>query len=151
MLYNFLKKSHQAKNCSSERNCRHCKDTPSSVICDTLRETKRETKNLDNYSKITSAISYKVESKRNCVLLLTARAMAVDENRECCVPVRILLDTENLCSKLTLKAIRRKTLTLNSFGETRYMKQRCDRVKLHLQNHENSETVKISALKYHVI
>ena len=121
MLYNFLKKSHQAKNCSSERNCRHCKDTPSSVICDTLRETKRETKNeenpetkqkLDNYSKITSAISYEVESKRNCVLLLTARAMALNENRECCVPVRILLDTENLCSKLKLKAIRRKTLTL---------------------------------------
>ena len=165
--YNCLKKGHQAKNCSSERNCRHCKKRHHQSICDTLRlrETKREAKNEENAetqqmpndsSKITTATSYGVESKRNCVLLQTARAMAVDENREYCVPVRILLDTgsqqsyvtENLCSKLNLKAVKRENLTLNTFGENRYKKQRCDRVELYLQKPGNSETVKISALKY---
>ena len=168
--YNCLKKGHQANDCLSERNCRHCKKRHHQSIYDTLRlqETKREAKNEENEethqmpddsSKITTATSYGVESKQNCVLLQTARAMAVDENREYCVPVRILLDTgsqqsyvtENLCSKLNLKAVKHETLTLNTFGENRYKKQRCDRVELYLQKPGNSETVKVSALKYPVI
>ena len=48
--YNCFKKGHQAKNCSSERNCRHCKKRHHQSICDTLRlrETKREAKNEEN-------------------------------------------------------------------------------------------------------
>ena len=115
-------------------------------ICDTLRETKREAKNEENAeaqqmpddsSKITTATSYGVESKRNCVLLQTARAMAVDENREYCVPVRILLDTgsqqsyvtENLCSKLNLKAV--KQLWILS-GPTSDLSSRGENVSSHL-------------------
>lgn len=86
------------------------------------------------------------------VLLWTAATYAQGFNNSSPVPVRILLDsgsqrsyvTTALKERLKLAPLKTETLNLNTFGDDRFTKQRCDLVKLSLRGKEDD--VEISAL-----
>ncbi|XP_067029594.1 uncharacterized protein [Acropora muricata] len=76
------------------------------------------------------------------VLLQMAATYAQGFNNSSPVPVRILLDSDSQRSKLA--PLKTETLDLNTFGDDRFTKQRCDLVKLSLRRREDD--VKIYAL-----
>ena len=86
------------------------------------------------------------------VLLQTVATFAHADHQSDPVPVRILLDsgsqrsycTNALKEKLGLVPTKTETLSLNTFGDERFTKQRCDLVKLTLQG--KNEDIEISAL-----
>ena len=86
------------------------------------------------------------------VLLQTAATYAQGLNDSSPVPVRILLDsgsqrsyvTTALKERLKLAALKTETLNLNTFGDDRFTRQRCELVKLSLRGKEDD--VEISAL-----
>jgi len=86
------------------------------------------------------------------VLLQTAATYAQGLNNLSPVPVQILLDsgsqrsyvTTALKERLKLAPLKTETLNLNTFGNDRFTKQRCDLVKLSLRGKEDD--VEISAL-----
>ena len=86
------------------------------------------------------------------VLLQTAATYAEGLNDSSPVPVRILLDsgsqrsyvTTALKERLKLAALKTETLNLNTFGDDRFTKQRCELVKLSLRGKEDD--VEIFAL-----
>ena len=102
----------------------------------------------------TNATSGKGQYK---VLLQTVATYAQGEHQSNPVPVRILLDsgsqrsycTNALKQKLGLVPTKTETLNLNTFGDERFTKQRCDLVKLSLQG--MNEDIEISALCFQKI
>ena len=99
-----------------------------------------------------------VSSKaKGTVLLQTARATAVNDVNSETASVRILLDTgsqrtyitNRLKEKLNLSPVKSETLHLNTFGDERYTKQRCDVVNLRLQGSQGE--IEISALCFREI
>lgn len=164
--YNCLRKGHHLKDCTSERNCRHCNKRHHQSICDKvhvkkLEETPTQVSSDTTTSETvtTTTTSNTAGKKRHGVLLQTARAIALDETGDVSVSVRILLDngsqrsylTDNLRSKLKLKSVQREKLNINTFGENRFKTQKSDLVHLRLQRPGNPETIDISALTFPVI
>ena len=113
-----------------------------SASCDVVKSVESRRRILTTSGRCYNCLK-KGHQAKNCSSEGNCRHCKKRHHQSICV-------TENLCSKLNLKAVKRETLTLNTFGENRYKKQRCDRVELYLQKPGNSETVKISALKYPV-
>ena len=81
-------------------------------------------------------------TRTSAVLLQMAATYAQGFNNSSPVPVRILLDSDSQRSKLA--PLKTETLDLNTFGDDRFTKQRCDLVKLSLRHREDD--VKIYAL-----
>ena len=95
------------------------------------------------------------------MLLQTATALASKEDGTKTTRARILFDngshrsyvTQQLKLRLNLKSYKTETLHLNTFGEQKYRKQRCEVVKIRINKpgfSENDE-VQISALSFPVI
>ena len=92
------------------------------------------------------------------VILQTATASAISEDGSKTTCVRILFDngsqrsyvSENLKYKLGLKSKGTETLNLNTFGEQKFQKQRCELLKLKLRASDGDD-VMIKALKFPVI
>ena len=95
------------------------------------------------------------------VLLQTATVMAYNENSGKSVPVHILLDcgsqrsyvTNCLKSELDLKAVKTKNVHLNTFGDDKFKKQKCDIVNLKLKGRYNGyhNEIEINALCFPTI
>ena len=89
------------------------------------------------------------------VLLQTTTALATGQDGSKSTRVKILFDcesehsylTNSLKSRLSPKPTRMKNLHLNTFGESNFLKQKCDVVTLHLESC-NNETVKVSVLSF---
>ena len=92
------------------------------------------------------------------VILQTATATAVSEDGSKTTCVKILFDngsqrsyiSENLKSKLGLKSKGTEALNLNTFGEKKFRKQRCELLELKLRASDGNDVV-IKALKFPVI
>ena len=119
------------------------------------QETNRSSENSNPTSvSHTTTASSKGQSK---VLLQTVATLAHADHQSDPVPVRILLDsgsqrsycTNTLKEKLGLVPTKTETLSLNTFGDERFTKQRCDLVKLTLQG--KNKDIEISALCFRKI
>ena len=152
--FNCLRFGHEAKECRNPKTCRHCRQRHHQSICP-LRDQgkpkpKEDSSELTGEPKTTTTT---VSSKaKGTVLLQTARATAVNDVTTETASVRILLDTgsqrtyitNRLKEKLNLRPVKSETLHLNTFGDQRYTKQRCDVVNLRLQGSQGE--IEISAL-----
>ncbi len=92
--YNCLRKGHQAKDCFSEKNCRHCNKRHHQSICDIAHvrgsENPEELPKQDSNEPatlVTTATSHTNGRKRNSVLLQTERAIATHESGDNAVRV----------------------------------------------------------------
>ena len=164
-----LRKGHRNTQCPSNKDCRRCHGNHHQSVCERrhidpravpfqpqanhaklAQETNRSSENSNPTSvSHTTTASSKGQSK---VLLQTVATFAQADHQSDPVPVRILLDcgsqrsycTNALKEKLALVPTKTETLSLNTFGDERFTKQRCDLVKLTLQG--KNEDIKISAL-----
>ena len=86
--------------------------------------------------------------------LQTATTYAHSKEQNRLVPVRVLMDsgsqrsyvTESLRKRLGIVSETMEVLNLNTFGNDRFVKQKCNRVRLQLQG--KSKDIEISALCY---
>ena len=119
------------------------------------RSTNEERTELNDKDSSSASVSHTTTTSAKGpykVLLQTAATYAKGFNDSSPVPVRILLDsgsqrsyvTTALKERLKLAPLKTETLNLNTFGDDRFTKQRCDLVKLSL--HGKEDTVEISAL-----
>jgi len=94
---------------------------------------------------------------KNEILLQTARTFAYTAN-DGLVPVRILMDvgsqrsylSDELKSKLNLKPVKRESVTVNTFGNEEFSKQKCDLIKVRLQAKQDKD-IEITALSFQAI
>ncbi len=137
-----LKKGHRANSCNSNRRCRKCNNKHHQSICLKKQESqseKEETRKSANGSETVTATA-KVDSRKQTVLLQTARAHVFGEKRENKVMARILLDngsqrtyiTEELKSKLQLTEENTQEINLNTFGSERFKKKKCSQVSFNI-------------------
>jgi hypothetical protein len=92
------------------------------------------------------------------VMLQTATASAISYDGSTSIPVKIIFDSgsqrsyvsDHLKTKLGLKSQRSETLHLNTFGEKRFRRQKCELLQLKLCA-SNDEQVTIEALNFPVI
>ena len=152
--FNCLRFGQEAKECRNLKTCRHCRQRHHQSICPLGDQGKPKPKEdspelTEEPKTTTTTVSNK---KKGTVLLQTARATAVNDVNSETASVRILLDTgsqrtyitNRLREKLNLSPVKSETLHLNTFGDERYTKQRCDVVNLRLQGSQGE--IEISAL-----
>ena len=119
------------------------------------RSTNEEHTELNDKDSSSASVSHTTTTSAKGpykFLLQTAATYAKGFNDSSPVPVRILLDsgsqrsyvTTALKERLKLAPLKTETLNLNTFGDDRFTKQRCDLVKLSL--HGKEDNVEVSAL-----
>ena len=119
------------------------------------RSTNEERTELNDKDSSSASVSHTTTTSAKGpykVLLQTAATYAKGFNNSSPVLLRILLDsgsqrsyvTTALKERLKLAPLKTETLNLNTFGDDRFTKQRCDLVKLSL--HGKEDNVEISAL-----
>ena len=92
------------------------------------------------------------------MLLQTATTYAYSQHSNRAIPVRVLLDscsqrsyaTNHLKKRLGLQPVKKETLNLNTFGQDKFTKQKCDVVSLNLKGKEGKD-IEISALCFEKI
>ena len=160
-----LLKGHIMKQC--DKKCRRCQglhhqsiskahDPPKESQTKQDNSKGSDKKDPEGHTVATSTVSQlsRSSTRKREVLLQTATMFAFSHDDSELVPVRILLDsgsqrsyvTDQLKEKLGLNSLGTETLNLNTFGDDRVTKQRCDKVKIKLQ--AKPETVEISALTF---
>ena len=88
-------------------------------------------------------------------MLQTAKTYAYCNETGKRVEVRVLLDLvgqstfilDNIKDKLGLKTLKSELVNLNTFGDSKYHKRKCDLVKLNLETVDSWE-LEVFALKY---
>ena len=81
------------------------------------------------------------------VLFQTAKTLAYGSDKSKHVEVRVLLDlggqrsfiSENVKNKLGLKSLKSEIVNLNTFGDNKYHKRKCDLVKVNLETIESGQ------------
>ena len=89
------------------------------------------------------------------MFLQTAKTYAYSQHSNRAIPVRVLLDsgsqrsyaTNHLKKRLGLQPVKKETLNLNTFGQDKFTKQKCDVVSLNLKGKD----IEISALCFEKI
>lgn len=156
-----LSSGHRVAECSVNRRCRKCGRKHHQSLCeqtvpvDPPKETVAAQEGSDKDTvKVTT-----VARCKNEVLLQTARTFAYTAD-DGLVPVRILMDvgsqrsylSNELKSKLNLKPMKRENITVNTFGNEEFNKQKCDVIKVRLQaKHGKDVDVEITALSFPAI
>ncbi|XP_078368716.1 uncharacterized protein LOC144652543 [Oculina patagonica] len=160
-----LKTGHGVNNCVKTRKCRHCDGRHHQSICpriDTPTEEQRNTnrnensKESQNESTTVTTTTTANSLTKGTVLLQTASCMAINGSNS--IPVRVLLDngsqrsyvSSSVSSRLNLKPVSSENLSINTFGDANYRKQKCNVVKLCLQTRSHEE-LELFALNYPVI
>ncbi len=164
-----LRIGHRSNQCFPTRKCRRCEGAHHQSIC-TQSPTKfsehkkpgTEVKPTDenaskpagsNSNAVTANQISTTATRSKCkVFLQTATTYACSPNTTSVVPVRVLMDsgsqrsyvTESLKQKLGLVPDKTEVLNLNTFGDDKFRKQRCDQVRLLLQG--QTKDIEISAL-----
>ncbi len=161
--FNCLRIGHNANICRNEKKCRHCDGRHHQSICPkrkpvTKKETDRtETKPKDEPKNEFCGTTTLTRVGKGSVLLQTARAYAV--NGSTSIPVRILFDTgsqrsyvtDNVTRKSRLTPMKRETLNLNTFGNTKSKRQSCELFKFHIQNQKSGENMELKAINFPTI
>ena len=170
--FTCLRKGHNSEQC--DKTCRRCNSGKHhQSICFELntnspRNTNTPTsstsgdqneKDTENNGVTTATTNSENTNPKRKVLLQTAVAIAKNDEGTKSTTIRILFDngsqrsyiTDNLRSKLQLKSLQTEKLNLNTFGESKFRKQRCDVVNLRLQKSEHDDPITISALTFPVI
>ena len=161
--FNCLRIGHNANTCRNEKKCRHCDGRHHQSICPkrkpvTKKETDRtETKPKDEPKNEFCGTTTLTRVGKGSVLLQTARAYAV--NGSTSIPVRILFDTgsqrsyvtDNVTRKSRLTPMKRETLNLNTFGNTKSKRQSCELFKFHIQNQKSGENMELKAINFPTI
>lgn len=120
----------------------------------TLKGQREDTSSTtDNFCAITPV----TRAGKSSVLLQTAKAIASSSLRS--TPVRILFDTGSQRSyienspqrQLKLEPIKRETLRLNIFGESKCKRQNYEVFKLTIENKDGGENVEITAINFATI
>ena len=170
-----LKSGHRSSSCV--KNCRRCHGSHHQSIC-RQAAPKRNDSSAPNENcpepqqqQNSSLVSHATESPqllhatttassgtRDNVLLQTATAIARNEDGSKSTQVKILFDsgsqrsyvTDDLKSKLGLKSAKTEMLHLNTFGEKKFRRQKCELLTLLLED-RNKEVVEISALSFPAI
>ena len=115
-----------------------------------MKEDKSKTQN-----RTTTTTSNGLPSK---VLLQTATVHTYAQHSNKTISVRVLLDsgsqrsyaTNNLKKRLGLRPVKKETLNLNTFGQDKLTKQKCDAVNLSLKSKDDDD-IKILALCFEKI
>ena len=168
-----LQIGHRANQCDPAKKCRRCGGRHHQSICEKpapkihasggekentggSKEQEKPEGNANKAPTVTACQnSTSVTTRSKCkVLLQTATAYAYSKGQDDLVPVRVLMDsgsqrsyvTQSLKERLGLEAEKTEVLNLNTFGDDRFVKQRCDRVSVRLQG--KSKDIGISALCY---
>ena len=162
-----LRIGHRSNQCFPTRKCRRCQGAHHQSICtesSKFSERKKpgaETKPDENAPKpggsnsntVTANQIATTATRSKCkVFLQTATTYACSTNTTSVVPVRVLMDsgsqrsyvTESLKQKLGLVPDKTEVLNLNTFGDDKFRKQRCEQVRLRLQG--QTKDIEISAL-----
>jgi len=171
--FTCLRKGHNAEQC--DKSCRKCNSRKHhQSICLELNINSPRDKNkppssssgdqtendTENNGVTTATTNSKSANSKRRVLLQTATAIATNDEGSKAITIRLLFDngsqrsyiTDNLRSKLQLKSLQKERLNLNTFGETKYKKQNCDVVSLHIRkSSESNDAINISALTFPVI
>jgi hypothetical protein len=114
-----------------------------------VKDEKKETPNL------TTTTTSNGSSK---VLLQTATTHAYSPHNNRAIPVRVLLDsgsqrsyaTNHLKKRLGLQPVKKETLNLNTFGQDKFTKQKCDVISLNLKSNDGND-IEVSAVNFEKI
>ena len=152
--FNCLRVGHRVSNCQGSKCCRHCKRRHHQSICDAGKPlTQAGVTTESNGTTTTSNMGNK-----GTVLLQTARTTATNIDGSKSATVRVLFDSgsqrsyvsNRLKKTLKLKPVKNETLNLNTFGNSKFRKQNCDLVELHLEDRDHG-IITIKALSFPVI
>ena len=162
-----LQTNHRIKECRNNRSCRKCSGRHHLSLCVRPSQennemsapiVKNNTSNpeqpIEEMEQTTPTSVVHSQTKQK-VLLQTARTVAYGNDKTRTVPVRVLFDScsqrtfikNELKNKLNLKVIRTETVCLNTFGSEKYVKQKCDVVKVQLKA-KYGEDVELTAICY---
>ncbi|XP_065918882.1 uncharacterized protein [Dysidea avara] len=163
-----LSVGHKVSQCTSSRRCRHCNRRHHQAICDTQPNQHSQDSQSPQpmVPPIGNTVDEPIQTSQNVattsnatrskvdVLLQTAKAWAHGDNGQR-IPVRVMLDggsqrsyiTNDLKTKLGLKAVQVETIHLNTFGSDSYEKKRCDLVEVVLQG-RRGESVCIQVIGF---
>ena len=122
-------------------------------------QTSKENESTVHGTTTATTSTCKSANPNGKVLLQTAIALASNQDGTKTTKARILFDngshrsyvTHHLQSRLNLKSHKTETLHLNTFGEQKYRKERCEIVKIRISKPGCSDEVEISALSFPVI
>ncbi|KAL1442741.1 hypothetical protein MTO96_046268 [Rhipicephalus appendiculatus] len=157
--YKCAKRNHRAAECRTSRwlKCAKCSGRHATGVCE-LNQTAAPPPSSDGTAPADVAVqsSLQVERTRGkaTVLLQTARAFAVGENKRALV--RMLLDggsqrtfiREEVSHRLKLHVIGEERLTIYAFGSQRTLEERSyRRVECWLRNWRDNTRVRIEALE----
>ena len=169
-----LQVGHRANQCNPTKKCRRCGARHHQSICEkpVSKPTNAGKIEGDSHSPASKPNPPNAESGENqtvtgcqnsttvttrakCkVFLQTATTYAYSKEQNRLIPVRVLMDsgsqrsyvTESLRKRLGIVSETMEVLNLNTFGNDRFVKQKCNRVRLQLQG--KSKDIEISALCY---
>ena len=166
----FLRIGHRSGQCFPSK-CHRCQGAHHQSICTQgltrIPDSKKsgseskpdegisepaDVKTKKNDTVTANQISTTVARSKRQVYLQTATTYAYSPNRSSVVPVRVLMDsgsqrsyvTESLKNKLGLIPEKTEVLNLNTFGDDKFRKQRCDQIQLQLQG--QTKDIEIMAL-----
>ena len=164
--YLCLQGGHRAHECERGRLCRWCNGKHHQSICSkatrTLpknntdqppnKEVKDEKKETPNLTTTTTS------NGSSKVLLQTATTHAYSPHNNRAIPVRVLLDsgsqrsyaTNHLKKRLGLQPVKKETLNLNTFGQDKFTKQKCDVISLNLKSNDGND-IEVSAVCFEKI
>eukprot|EP00112_Aurelia_sp_Birch-Aquarium-sp1_P011662 Seg2451.3 transcript_id=Seg2451.3/GoldUCD/mRNA.D3Y31 product="hypothetical protein" protein_id=Seg2451.3/GoldUCD/D3Y31 len=150
-----LRQGHRMRECTSNKNCRHCGNKHHQSIC--YQESKKTNGNTpEPVEKEESAtIASAASQGKSQVLLQTAKTIAYKDGETRGIPVRILFDSgsqrsyvsESLKTKLKLQPSKKETLKLNTFGGEKITKNICGVVNFYVKG-KRGESLEIQALTF---
>ena len=121
-----------------------------------IEETpKKEVKDEKKETPTTTTTTSNASSK---VLLQTAITYAYSPHSNTAIPVRVLLDSgsqrsyaiNHLKRRPGLQSVKKETLNLNTFGQDKFTKQKCDVVSLNLKSNDGND-IEVSAICFEKI
>ena len=153
-----LQGGHHAHECEHGRLCRWCNGKHHQSICpkatriplqNNIEETPK--KEVKDEKKETPTTTSNASSK---VLLQTAITYAYSQHSNTAIPVRVFLDsgnaTNHLKRRLGLQPVKKETLNLNTFGQDKFTKQKCDVNSLNLKSNDGND-IEVSAVCFEKI
>ena len=166
-MFLCLQTNNRIKECRNNICCRKCSGRHHQSLCVPPSQETNETiapivKNNTSNSEQpieekeqTTPTSVAHSQTKQKVLLQTARTVAYGNDETRTVPIRVLFDScsqrtfikNELKNKLNMKLIRTETVFLNTFRSEKYVKQKCDVVKVRLKA-KYDEDVELTAICY---
>ena len=165
--FNCLRKGHHANTCQNTKPFRHCEGRHHQSICSKTNLTTKEEKETtadkpkprqdgETNKAFCGAVTL-VRVGKGSILLQTARAIATNGSKS--ISVRILFDTgsqrsyvtNTVINRLNLNPVKRETLHLNTFGNSKSKRQDCELFKLNIRSKKGENYTKLRAINFPTI